>query len=119
MNRKIKTILSEEDLTIALANHTNAGAIALYDQYASKLFKVICGKVQQQELAEEILRQTFIKIWNAIGQYQVREGRLSIWIMGIARSLSNEALNASQVKPTVQRNKRYSSGLRNTHIRIT
>jgi DNA-directed RNA polymerase specialized sigma24 family protein len=95
-------ILSDEDLIIATENHTKIGAQALYDKYSSSLFKVIYSNVKQQEFAEDILQQTYIKIWNSFEQYHEQKGRLCIWIMGIARKLSKEALHAmTEVKTAV------------------
>ena len=67
------------------------GAEALYDKYSSTLFKVICSNLKNKELAEVILQQTFLKVWNSFEQYHAQNGRLGIWMMGIARNLSREA----------------------------
>lgn len=87
----MKTMLSDEDLVTCIENHTRIGAEALYAKYSSALFKVICSNVKHKELAEDILQQAFLKAWNSVEQYHAQNGRLGIWMMGIARNLSKEA----------------------------
>jgi RNA polymerase sigma factor (sigma-70 family) len=84
--------LSEDQLILAISNRSRIGAEALYDMYSASLFKVIYNIVKQQEHAEDVLQQTFIKIWQSIGGYQTQKGRLYTWMITIARNLSKDSL---------------------------
>jgi DNA-directed RNA polymerase specialized sigma24 family protein len=81
-------MLSEQELIAAMKNRTKAGAVALYDQYASMIYKVIYCNVKDKELASQILEKVFHKLWNSFDEFSDQTNRLSIWIMGIARALS-------------------------------
>jgi len=85
-------ILPEEDLVIAIINRTKNGAEALYDKYSLPLYKVILSKVHEQKLAEDILQNCLYKIWNSIDDFHPKDNRFPVWIMGIARNLSKQAV---------------------------
>jgi DNA-directed RNA polymerase specialized sigma24 family protein len=53
---------------------TRTGAEMLYDQYSASLFKIIYCYVKDQPIAEDLLEQTFIHIWNTIDQYKEQPG---------------------------------------------
>jgi RNA polymerase sigma factor (sigma-70 family) len=90
----MKIKLSEPDLINAIQNRSRVGAEALYDMYSSTLFKVIYSIVKHQEVAEDTLQQTMIKIWNSFDQYHTQKGRLYTWMVTIARNLSKDALRS-------------------------
>jgi RNA polymerase sigma-70 factor (ECF subfamily) len=60
----------------------------LYDHYSKALFVVIRQIIPQQEMAEDLLQETFVKIWQNIHTYDGSRGRLYTWMLSIARNLS-------------------------------
>jgi len=62
-----------------------AAAEALYDGYARALFLAIYRIVPQKQVAEDIVEQTFVEIWNSFDLYLVQEEKLITWTMKIAR----------------------------------
>lgn len=60
----------------------------LYDNYAAALNGVIFRIVQDEETAEDVLQDTFIKIWNNFASYDKTKGRLFTWLVNIARNLA-------------------------------
>jgi DNA-directed RNA polymerase specialized sigma24 family protein len=84
--------LSEDELITAIRSRTPKGAEILYDRYSPPLFRVIYSKVQMQELAENILQMTLVEVWNSIDVYSPANGRLALWMMGIARRLTKNTL---------------------------
>jgi RNA polymerase sigma factor (sigma-70 family) len=85
---KSKISLSEDDLIQALKQKDKIGAEALYDMYSSSLYGVIYRIVQHEEIAEDLLQETFVKIWNSFSSYDRAKGRLFTWMVNIARNLS-------------------------------
>jgi RNA polymerase sigma-70 factor (ECF subfamily) len=61
--------------------------------------------VQNEEVAEDLLQELFLKIWIQFKQYDTSKGRLFTWMINIARNLaidkirSREFLNASKTQP--------------------
>lgn len=58
----------------------------LYKMYASSLLGVITRIVKYDEVAEDILQDTFLKIWKSVGQYDPSKGRLFTWMVNLARN---------------------------------
>ncbi|MBL4674777.1 MAG: sigma-70 family RNA polymerase sigma factor [Mucilaginibacter sp.] len=88
--RKIK--LSEEVLIRAIKEKTELGAKALYDMYSGSLMGVISRIVPDQLMAEDILQELFLKIWNSFDKYDAAKGRLFTWMVNLARNISIDTL---------------------------
>lgn len=88
MNQKSKISFSEPELIQAIINRDKKGADALYDMYSSALYGVIFRIVQHEEIAEDLLQETFVKIWNSCTSYDATKGRLFTWMVNIARNLT-------------------------------
>lgn len=70
----------------------------LYDNYASALFGVIHRIIQNDEIAEDVLQEAFLKIWNNFSMYDKTKGRLFTWMMNIARNLSIDKIRSKEFK---------------------
>ncbi len=88
MSPKTKISLTEEELVMAIRNKEKAGAEALYEMYSSSLYGVIYRIVQHEEIAEDLLQDTFVRIWNSFSSYDSTKGRLFTWMVNIARNIS-------------------------------
>ena len=93
-----KISLSEEELVSALKGQDTVAIKALYDMYSGALMGVISRIVLQTEVAEDLLQETFLKIWNSAGSYDPSKGRLFTWMMNIARNLSIDKLRSKDFK---------------------
>ncbi|MEP6595088.1 MAG: hypothetical protein ABJA71_04035 [Ginsengibacter sp.] len=58
------TEYTDEELIVMLKEKSVTSISILYDRYAPAIYGVILRKVENVELAETILQQTFIHIWN-------------------------------------------------------
>jgi len=67
----------------------------LYDHYSGALLGVISRIIQKEELAEEILQDVFLKIWDRIETYDAAKGKLFTWMLNIAR---NQAIDKTRSK---------------------
>ncbi len=59
---------------------------ALYDAYGGALFGVVLRIVHSRELAEQVLQDTFVKVWRNSATYDASKGRLFTWLLNIARN---------------------------------
>lgn len=98
MNKKTKISFSEAELVQALRARQRIGSEAMYDMYSASLFGVIVRIVQEQELAEDLLQETFIKIWNSFDSYDEKKGRLFTWMVNLARNLSLDKLRSKDFR---------------------
>ena len=65
---------------------------ALYTKYSAALYGVILRMCKRESLAQEILQDTFLKIWKQIHTYDPNKGRFYTWAYRIARNTTLNAL---------------------------
>jgi RNA polymerase sigma-70 factor (ECF subfamily) len=93
-----KIILSEEELVLALKNREKIAVEALYDMYSASLFGVILRIVIDEATSEDVLQETFVKVWHSFPSYSADKGRLFTWMVNIARNLSIDKLRSKDFK---------------------
>lgn len=86
---------AEPVLVDLLKKRDESGLRLLYDYYSSALYGVIFRIVPDQETAEDLLQDAFVKIWKNIDSYDATKGRLYTWLLNIAR---NTAIDATRSK---------------------
>ena len=98
MSNKRKISLTEEELVLALRNREKIAIEALYDMYSSSLYGVISRIVIDTATAEDVLQETFVKIWHSFSSYSTEKGRLFTWMINIARNLSIDKIRSKDFK---------------------
>jgi len=82
----------------ALRNREKIAIEALYDMYSSSLFGVISRIVIDTETSEDVLQETFVKIWHSFSGYNAEKGRLFTWMVNIARNLAIDKIRSKDFK---------------------
>lgn len=98
MSKKRKISLSEEELVLALRRREKIAVEALYDMYSASLFGVISRIINNTAIAEDVLQDTFVKIWNSFSSYNTEKGRLFTWMVNIARNLAIDKIRSKDFK---------------------
>lgn len=78
--------LVEVELVKGLKTGNKNSIEQLYRMYAGALHGIICRIVKFDEIAEDILQDTFVKIWKNIDQYDANKGRLFTWMSNLAKN---------------------------------
>src|SRR3954470_8367281 len=73
-------------LLAAVAKGDEAAFERLYRVTRAKLFGVILRILRRQELAEEVIQETYVKIWNSAGQFNPGRSSPITWMTSIARN---------------------------------
>jgi RNA polymerase sigma-70 factor, ECF subfamily len=58
----------------------------LYDAYIERIYRYIYFRVADEELAEDITSQVFLKVWEKLGTYQVGQSPFMAWLYRIAHN---------------------------------
>jgi RNA polymerase sigma-70 factor (ECF subfamily) len=98
LSKKHKISLTEEQLVLSLRNHEKVAIEALYDMYSASLFGVISRIVIDTAIAEDVLQETFVKIWHSFSSYSTEKGRLFTWMINIARNLAIDKIRSKDFK---------------------
>jgi RNA polymerase sigma-70 factor, ECF subfamily len=79
-------------LMAAVAKGDQAAFERLYAATRSKLFGVALRILRRQDLAEEVIQETYVKIWGSAGQYNPSAASPITWMVAIARNRSIDLL---------------------------
>lgn len=90
---------SDEALATRVARGDSTALEVLYDRYASRVLGISLKIVGDQALAEDILQETFWRVWQSAGTYQSQLGAFTGWLFRIARNLAIDAYRRRNVRP--------------------
>jgi RNA polymerase sigma factor (sigma-70 family) len=94
---RISKATTEEDGLVKGLQAGNQHAVEeLYNKYASSLMGIITRIVKSDEVAEDVLQETFVKIWKSIEKYDSAKGRLFTWMANLAKNTAIDELRSKQ-----------------------
>jgi len=93
-----KLFLEEEELVAALKQQKKIGADALYQMYSASLMGIVSRVIADKEIAEDVLQDSLIKIWNSIQQYDASKGRLFTWMVNVTRNLAIDKVRSKDYR---------------------
>lgn len=100
MARRIS--ISEEELVALLKDKDQRGFTILYNNYSSALYGVLNKIIQSNDDANDLLQDTFLKIWKNIGNYDPSKGSIFTWMLNIARNLAIDKVRSVDFRDTSQ-----------------
>ncbi len=102
------THIEESTLIAGLRSKDKAAFEYLYDNYSGALYGAVFRIIRKEEIAEEVLQDIFLKIWDKIESYDAAKGRLFTWMLNLAK---NQAIDKTRSKEISRENK--TGGLEN------
>jgi len=96
--------IDEKKLVSLLQKKDKAALELLYDNYGKALYGVIFRIVGNNELAEEVLQNSFQKIWEKGNQYDQSKGRLFTWMLNIARNSAIDKTRSREFQQKIRTN---------------
>ena len=85
---------NEPELVLLLKQRSRHVFSYLYDNYSGALHAIIMNIVSEEELANDVLQEVFVKIWKQMESYDSSKGRLFTWMLNIARNASIDTLRS-------------------------
>ncbi len=79
---------TEDELLTSLKLHDEQAFSFCMITIPNRCLLIIKQIISQQEVAEDVLQEVFVKVWQNIQSYDVSKGRLYTWMISIARNLS-------------------------------
>lgn len=73
-------------LLASVAKGDEAAFERLYEATRAKLFGVVLRILRRQDLAEEVVQEAYVKIWNSAGQFNPTLASPITWMVSIARN---------------------------------
>ncbi len=96
----------EQNIVSLLKNGDKKAMSLLYDNYSGALLGVIKKVISDNDLAQDVLQESFIKVWKNAKKYDPEKAKLFTWLYRIAyntaidkvRSLNNNASKEIQIE---------------------
>jgi RNA polymerase sigma-70 factor (ECF subfamily) len=85
-------------LLAAVANGDETAFEKLYAATSAKLYGVVLRILRRPELADEVMQETYLKIWNGAAQFDASLASPITWMVAIAR---NRAIDLARKKTDV------------------
>src|SRR5579871_5310720 len=73
-----------------------AGALGeLYDRYGRLAYSLIYRVVRDAGIAEDLVQETFLRVWNRVEGFDGDRGALGGWLLAVARNRAIDYLRSS------------------------
>lgn len=79
---------NERELVRRMRQGDHAAYMALYDQFSPALYGVILRMCRDRDTANDLLQQSFIKIWENRDSYDPSKGKFYTWAFRISRNVT-------------------------------
>lgn len=89
----------EAELVAGLKQREQAAFSCFYDAYSAKMYGVLLRIVRDEEIAQDLLQDSFVKAWANMGGYDAGKGRLFTWLLNIARNTALDYLRKRKSRP--------------------
>ncbi|WP_144603901.1 RNA polymerase sigma factor [Algoriphagus algorifonticola] len=96
--------MQEEQLIEGLRARDKKTVEYLYEKYSRALLGVIFRIISDQDIAEEVFHDAFIKITRKIDSYEESKGRLYTWMANICRNSAIDKLRSKEISQSSKTN---------------
>jgi RNA polymerase sigma factor (sigma-70 family) len=90
---------SDEALLAGYATGDPRTAAAFVRRFQGRVYGLALTIVRQPAIAEEVAQETFVRVFRHAGNYDARKGRVSTWLLSIARNLSIDQTRMRRLDP--------------------
>ena len=90
---------SDEALLAGYATGDARTAAAFVRRFQGRVYGLALTIVRQPAIAEEVAQETFVRVFRHAGNYDARKGRVSTWLLSIARNLAIDVTRMKRLDP--------------------
>jgi RNA polymerase sigma-70 factor (ECF subfamily) len=98
----LAAVLLKEDPDLArrLKNRDPQAMAELYDRYGRITFALIFRVVRNEAVAEDLVQETFLRVWNRVHAFDHEKGALGPWVLAVARNRAIDYLRSVEGRMT-------------------
>ncbi len=90
--------LLEKHIVELLQERNDKAISLLYDNYGDTLLGVAKKVVRSDDLAQDVLQESFVKIWKKADSYDPSKAKLFTWLFRITRNTAIDKLRSANTK---------------------
>ena len=91
--------LSDEVLIARVARGDRTALEVLYDRHAATVMGICFKIIADRAAAEDVLQETFWRVWQNASTYQSQRGSFTSWLFKIARNLAIDVYRREKSRP--------------------
>ena len=88
----------DEDLARRLQAREPDAMKDFYDRFGKLAYSVVLAIVRDPSTAEDLVQETFLRVWNRIQTFEPERGALGPWLLAIARNRAIDHVRSSSSK---------------------
>jgi len=92
------SISLEQNIVQLLEKGDTTAINLLYENYADSLYGVILKVTNNEELAQDALQETFVKVWKNAKKYDSKKAKLFTWLYRIAKNTAIDKIRSYNIK---------------------
>ncbi len=92
------SVLLEKHIVELLQERNEKAISLLYEHYGDTLYGVAKKVVGNEELAQDVLQESFVKIWKKSDSYDATKAKLFTWLFRITRNTAIDKLRSVNTK---------------------
>ncbi len=85
---------SDPDLAERLKRREPQAMADLYDRYGRLAYSLILRIVRDAQMAEDLVQETFIRVWSRVQAFDSQRGALGPWLLAVARNRAIDYLRS-------------------------
>lgn len=93
--------LADEGLVTEVARGSEEALRLLYRRHATSVFSLARRMLRDEETAEEVVQDVFLKLWQRAGDYAPARGGMTAWLLTIAHHATVDANRRRSLRQTV------------------
>jgi RNA polymerase sigma-70 factor, ECF subfamily len=93
----LMAVLAEGDVELVerLQRRDPQALAELYDRYGRLAYSLIVRVVRDGALAEDLVQETFLRVWNRAQGFDAQRGALGPWLLAVARNRAIDYLRSA------------------------
>jgi RNA polymerase sigma-70 factor (ECF subfamily) len=85
----------DADLALRLQKRDPRALADLYDRYGRLVYALIVRVVRDGGIAEDLVQETFLRVWNRVQGFDAGKGGLGPWLLAVARNRAIDYLRSA------------------------
>src|SRR5206468_7772397 len=87
-------LADDANLIRRLKAHESKAMNDLYDRYGRLTYSLIYRIVRNPSTAEDLVQETFLRVWNRVQSFDAERGALGAWVLTVARNRAIDHLRS-------------------------
>lgn len=92
------SLTTEQEIIYLLQKEDKKAISLLYENYADALYGVIKKVISNDDTAQDVLQETFVKVWKNSQSYDVKKAKLFTWLYRIAYNSAIDKVRSESKK---------------------